>query len=93
MIGPSRWVFPHSAQSRQHRLKLARGSSRLCRNLLSRSQRDSGPSPGSRDAIRSHQYADPTGVYAADALELSNTASRLLLINLKVADYLLCIGL
>lgn len=65
MIGPSRWVFPHSAKSGQQRRKLERGPSRLCRHLVSDSPRESGPSLGSRDAVHAHQYADPTGVYAA----------------------------
>lgn len=83
VIGPSRWVFPHSPKCCQQTRTLERGPSRLCSHLLSHSPGDSRPSPSSRDAVHVHQYADPTGVYVAcvniarcafkrDALELGN---------------------
>lgn len=83
VIGPSRWVFPHSAKSCQQTRTPERGPSRLCSHLLSHSPGDNRLSPGSRDAVYAHQYADPTGVYVAcvnisrcafksDALELGN---------------------
>ncbi len=64
VIGPPRWVFPHSAKSCQQRRNLERGLSRPCTNHR-HSQRNSDPSPGSKDAVHAHQHADPTGVYPA----------------------------
>lgn len=72
---------PHSAKSCRQKRELERGPSRLWRSLLSHSQRNSDPPPGSRDALHVHQYTDPIGVYLAsvndscrvfrrDALEL-----------------------
>ncbi|XP_030298888.1 GTP cyclohydrolase 1 feedback regulatory protein [Sparus aurata] len=40
VIGPSRWVFPHSAESCQQRREQERGPSRLCANLHGHSQRN-----------------------------------------------------
>lgn len=64
VIGPPRWVFPHSAQSCQQRRMLERGDCRVCAETSSVIPWGiSDPSPGSRDALHAHQYADPTGVY------------------------------
>lgn len=68
------------------RAQLVQRQSRLWRHLSSHSQGITGPQPRCRDALHSHQHADPTGVYISH-INNSCPAFTEALLGLEIAGF------